>query len=70
MDDDYLVIVRQRAPASWGWRILRRSKPLGVKLTDDGFESSEAAKHAGEEALKELLVGITREIDGDDASDL
>jgi hypothetical protein len=63
LDDDYLVIVRQRAPSSWGWRILRRSKPLGVKLADDGFESSEAAKRAGEKVLKELLEAIARETD-------
>jgi hypothetical protein len=61
MDTDYLVIVRQRAPSSWGWRILRRSKPLGVKLAADGFESSEAAKRAGEKVLKELLEGMARE---------
>ncbi len=40
--------------------ILRRSQPLGVRLTGGDFESEKAARLAGERALRELLDGIGR----------
>jgi hypothetical protein len=45
----------RRAKLLWAWEILRRSKPLGVRLYGDGFKSEQAAKLAGEKALRELL---------------
>src|SRR3974390_2991352 len=59
LPSDYFVLVR-RAPATWAWtyEIHRRSKPLGVRLYHDGFESESAAKLAGERLLRRLLDGL------------
>jgi len=48
-------------PPEWRWEIKRRPKPLGIKLYANGFKSENAAKLAGEKALRELLDGIARE---------
>jgi hypothetical protein len=45
----------------WRWEIKRRPKPLGIELYANGFKSENAAKLAGEKALKELLDGIAQE---------
>lgn len=60
---DYFVITKAygRIPTLWGWEIQRRSKPLGVKLGEQGFRSEQAAKLAGERALMKLLDDIFRE---------
>jgi hypothetical protein len=62
LSNDYFVITR-RDPRLliWSWEILRRSTPLGVKLTGHDFESAMAARLAGEKALKDLLHGIARD---------
>jgi hypothetical protein len=61
LSNDYFVIIR-RDPRlqAWSWQILRRSTPLGVKLTGYDFESAMAARLAGESALKDLINGIAR----------
>jgi hypothetical protein len=38
-----------------------RPKPLAIKLYANGFKSEQAAKLAGEKALRGLLDGIARE---------
>jgi hypothetical protein len=48
-------------PPQWQWEIKRRPKALGIKLYANGFESENAAKLAGEKALRELLDSIARE---------
>jgi hypothetical protein len=60
--DDYFVVTKRGGRAgAWAWEIQRRSKPIGVRLNGDGFESEFAAKLAGEEALRELLHGLGQE---------
>ena len=60
--DDYFVVAKPRGhPRSWAWEIQRRSKPIGVRLSGDGFKSEFAAKLAGEKALRELLDGLAQE---------
>ena len=60
--DDYFVVTKRGGrPGAWAWEIQRRSKPIGVRLDGDGFESEFAAKLAGEEALRELLRGLAQE---------
>jgi hypothetical protein len=57
---DYYVFTSMRDekhPERWSWEIRRKSKPLGVKLTGDGYQSEAAAQFAGRRALTELLAG-------------
>jgi hypothetical protein len=62
LSNDYFVIIRRdpRLP-TWSWEILRRSTPLGIKLTGHDFESAMAARLAGERALKDLLHSLARD---------
>jgi hypothetical protein len=61
--NDYFVVTKSygRPKARWVWEIRRRSEPLGVKVYDDDFNSEQAAKLAGEKALKELLDRLCQE---------
>jgi hypothetical protein len=61
LSNDYVVITRRdpRLP-TWSWEIVRRSTPLGVKLTGHDFKSALDARHAGERALRDLLHRIAR----------
>ena len=56
---DYFVIIKRfggrRARTSWTWEIRYRSEPFGIKCRGDEHASPQAAKFAGETALKELL---------------
>jgi hypothetical protein len=57
---DYYVFASMRDekhPERWSWEIRRKGKPLGVKLTGDGYQSEAAAQFAGRRALTELLAG-------------
>jgi hypothetical protein len=61
--NDYYVITSRRGqhPERWGWEICRKSKPLGIKMTGDGFQSDTAAQFAGEQALAKFLAELLRE---------
>jgi hypothetical protein len=61
--NDYFVIVSRRGerPDRWSWEILRKSKPLGVKITGDGFQSDSAAQFAGKRALEDFLSDLSKE---------
>jgi hypothetical protein len=70
MSGDYSLTIKRykrprtlyrRAKLLWAWEILRRSKPIGVRLYGDGFTSEQAAKLAGEKALVELLARLRQE---------
>ena len=54
-NNEYYVITSRcgEYPERWSWEIRRKSTPLGVKLTADGFQSDAAAKFAGKRALDE-----------------
>jgi hypothetical protein len=60
---DYYVFASRRGdfPERWSWEIRRKSKPLGVKLTGNGYQSQFAAQFAGRRALTELLAGLAKE---------
>jgi hypothetical protein len=51
--NDYYVItsVRVGHPDRWSWEVRRKSKPLGIKMTRDGYQSDTAAKFAGKRVL-------------------
>jgi hypothetical protein len=60
---DYYVIASRRGqyPDRWSWEIFRKSKPLGVKMTGDGYQSESAAQFAGKRALAEFLSDLEKE---------
>jgi flavin reductase (DIM6/NTAB) family NADH-FMN oxidoreductase RutF len=60
---DYYVVTSRRAqqPERWSWEILRKSKPLGIKMTGDGYQSDIAAQFAGKQALAEFLAELSKE---------
>jgi hypothetical protein len=60
---DYYVITSRRGerPDRWGWEIRRKSKPLGIKMTGDGFQSYSAAQFAGKRALADFLLDLAQE---------
>jgi hypothetical protein len=58
------VLVRREGDgkdARFSWRIHRRKTPLGVKLSEGGFCSHQAAHSAGTKALAEFLEQILEE---------
>jgi hypothetical protein len=61
--NDYYVITSRRGehPDRWSWEIRRKSKPLGVKMTGDGFQSDLAAQFAGKKALTSFLADLSKE---------
>jgi hypothetical protein len=61
--NDYFVILKRQLRGGitlWSYEISRRSKPLGVKIIAGEFSTPQAAKLAGEEALRELLRELTQ----------
>ena len=66
--NDYFVILKRELRGGvtlWSCEISRRSRPLGVKIKEGEFSTPQAAKLAGEEALRELLRELAQG-DGDD----
>ena len=61
--NDYYVITSRRGehPDRWGWEIRRKGKPLGIKMTVDGYQSETAAQFAGKQALAEFLAALSKE---------
>jgi hypothetical protein len=61
--NDYYVITSRRGghPDRWSWEIRRKSKPLGVKMTGDGYQSDTAAQFAGKQALAVFLTDLANE---------
>jgi hypothetical protein len=61
--NDYYVITSRRGeqPDRWTWEIRRKSKPLGIKMTGDGYQSDTAAQFAGKQALAVFLTDLEKE---------
>jgi hypothetical protein len=61
--NDYYVITSRRGqfPDRWNWEIRRKSKPLGIKMIGDGFQSDTAAQFAGDQALADFLSELSKE---------
>jgi hypothetical protein len=61
--NDYCVITSRRGeyPGRWSWEIRRKSKPLGIKMIADGFQSQMAAEFAGKRALADFLADLSKE---------
>ncbi|MHB8270231.1 hypothetical protein [Bradyrhizobium sp.] len=52
---------RGNYPERWSWEIRRKSKPLGIKMIGDGFQSEMAALFAGQRALANFLADLAKE---------
>jgi hypothetical protein len=61
--NDYYVVTSRRGerPERWGWEILRKSKPLGIKMAGDGYQSDTAARFAGKQALADFLFDLLKQ---------
>ena len=61
--NDYYVATSRRGqqPERWSWEILRKSTPLGIKMTGEGYQSDAAAQIAGKQALAEFLTDLSKE---------
>ena len=60
---DYYLVTSRRGehPERWSWEIRRKSKPMGIKLNGEGFQSESAAKFAGKRALDDFLSELAKE---------
>ena len=47
-------------PNRWNWEIRRKSKPMGAKVSETGFQSRQAAEFSGRRALSEFLIELRR----------
>jgi hypothetical protein len=62
LNDYYVFAARDKDHAQrWHWEIRRKSKPMGIRLTQDGFQSEMAASFAGKRALAEFLNALSKE---------
>jgi hypothetical protein len=63
MEPDYYIVTVETGgrPARWRWEILRRSRPMGVKLGAGGYPTQVAAEQAGRVVLARFLQDIARE---------
>ena len=60
--DYYVVTFETKASAqSWHWEIRRRSNPMGVRLTEGGYQTQMAAEHAGKRELAKFLDLLAKE---------
>jgi hypothetical protein len=62
-DTDYFVFTSEsgNTPNPWSWEIRRKSRPMGIKVSESGFRSSQAADLAGKRALSDFLIELARE---------
>jgi hypothetical protein len=58
--NDYYVLTARRGDR-WAWEICRKSKPLGIKMSAEGFQSDSAAQFAGKRALADFLSDLSKE---------
>jgi hypothetical protein len=56
-----MVTRRTAYPSSWRWRIVRRGKPMGVRIEGGGFSTYEAARLAGNLAMADFLKQLELE---------
>jgi Protein of unknown function (DUF3622) len=61
--NNFYVFTSRRGehPDRWSWEIRRKSKPLGIKMMADGFQSESAAQFAGKKALADFLLDLAKE---------
>jgi hypothetical protein len=67
---DYYLITSRRGeyPDRWSWEIYRKSSPLGIKMTGDGFQSEMAAELPGNARLRIFYPNYRRKKNGSKAA--
>ena len=62
-EPDYYIVTfdTDRGPFPWAWELRRRSKPMGVRIREKGYQSQTAAEFAGKRALAQFLEALARE---------
>ena len=63
MKSDYYIVTFQTnsGPLSWHWEIRRSRHPMGVRVTEGGYQSRIAAEHAGKRELANFLDLLAKE---------
>jgi hypothetical protein len=63
MKPDYFIVTFQLSsePQSWHWEIRRSSNPMGVRVTQGGYQTENAAECAGKQELAKFLNLLARE---------
>jgi hypothetical protein len=63
MNPDYYVVTFEAnaSPQSWHWEIRRRGSPMGVRLTEGGYQTQIAAENAGKQGLAKFLYLLAKE---------
>lgn len=62
-ETDYYIVTFESGDSlgRWGWELRRRSRPMGVKIGDRGYQSQTAAEYAGKIALARFLDELAKE---------
>ena len=60
---DYYIVTFQTNSSrqSWHWEIRRRSNPMGVRVSEGGYQTQEAAEYAGKRELARFLDLLVKE---------
>jgi hypothetical protein len=63
MKSDYYIVTSQTNsdPQSWHWEIRRGRNPMGVRVTEGGYQTQMAAEHAGKRELAKFLDLLAKE---------
>jgi hypothetical protein len=63
MKPDYYIVTFQSSsdPQSWHWEIRRSSIPMGVKVTQGGYQTQMAAQYGGKQELANFLDLLAKE---------
>jgi hypothetical protein len=63
MKSDYHIVTFQTnsAPQSWHWEIRRSHNPMGVRVTEGGYQTRMAAEYEGKRELAKFLDLLAKE---------
>jgi hypothetical protein len=64
MKSDYYIVTYIRLippPQSWHWEIRRSRNPMGVRVTEGGYQTRMAAEYAGKRELAQFLDLLAKE---------
>jgi hypothetical protein len=63
MKSDYCIVTFQMNsdPQSWHWEIRRCRNPMGVRVTEGGYQTQRAAEYAGKRELAKFLDLLAKE---------